>query len=135
MGRWTLLILLACVLAVAVSLGLYHFQTTSVPFPTSRTPAAATTSLRTVAAPGTGTTRPFDLFKVFADAPPMDSAQISMQDLQQTFPAFQHEPFDKAGFDAVTLPFSYSDPGGIGNPNEAQAMAALVSNDLHWSPA
>jgi hypothetical protein len=86
------------------------------------------------AAPDTGTSKPEDLFKVFANAPPLQPGQYEIKDLEQIFPDFQHQPFDQAGFDAVMLPFVYSDPDHVGDANEALALDALISYDLDWSP-
>jgi hypothetical protein len=85
-------------------------------------------------APGTGTSKPEDLFQVFADAPPLKSGQFHPADLERIFPAFQHKPFATAGFNAVMLPFTYSDPQHLGDASEAMALTALISNDLDWSP-
>ncbi|MBA4388221.1 MAG: hypothetical protein C0404_09585 [Verrucomicrobia bacterium] len=48
--------------------------------------------------------------------------------------AFQHEPFDKAGFNPLLLPFQFSssEPGASGK--EALAFSFLLSNALDWMP-
>ncbi len=51
------------------------------------------------------------------------------------WPAFAHADLATSGFDAVPLPFRYADPGHLGDPDEANAFAFLLSNDLDWSPA
>ena len=86
------------------------------------------------AAPDTGTGQKQDLFTIIAAAPPLESGQFRPEQLPKIFPAFQHRPFETAGFNEVMLPFSYSDPEHLGNPSEAMALAALISGDLDWSP-
>jgi hypothetical protein len=52
----------------------------------------------------------------------------------QMWPAFQHVPFEKGGFNATSLPFRYSDSAGLGNRDEAAAFAFLLSSALDWAP-
>jgi tetratricopeptide (TPR) repeat protein len=86
------------------------------------------------AAPDIGTSKPEDLFKIFARAEPLQSGQYEIEELAKIFPDFQHQPYDRAGFDAVMLPFVYSDRDHVGDANEALALDALMSYDLDWSP-
>lgn len=55
-------------------------------------------------------------------------------EMKRMFPAFEHEPFDKAGFSHLSLPFHYEDRNGDGDPNEANAFAFLLSYALDWAP-
>jgi len=81
-----------------------------------------------------GPATPNDPFAVFRTAQPVKVWHRSLDQLAPVFSAFQHEPFDKAGFDPVVLPFLYSDPDGIGKSEEAAAFAFLLSYDLDWAP-
>jgi len=58
----------------------------------------------------------------------------TMAQLHALFPAFEHEPFETAGFSHLTLPFHYDDPDGGGDANEAYAFAMLLSESLDWGP-
>jgi hypothetical protein len=133
--RWILLGIGAGVIAVVVALVWDKSQPGSAimvaPVPADSLTLAQRPS---PAAPGIGLSEPEDLFKVFASAPPIQPAQYETKELEKIFPEFQHQPFDRAGFDEVMLPFAYSDPDHVGNPNEALAFDALMSNDLDWSP-
>jgi hypothetical protein len=77
----------------------------------------------------TSTTSPLAEYRVGM----MESGQYSLDDLAKQFPEFQHKPFDQSGFNALVLPFHYSDPAGIGNANEAGAMSFVISYDLDWA--
>jgi hypothetical protein len=98
------------------------------------TPVSADSGSLTPAAPDVGTSKPEDLFSIFAGAPPIQPAQYEIKDLEKVYPDFQHQPFEQAGFNAVMLPFSYYDPNHAGDANEALALDALISYDLDWSP-
>ena len=132
MTRWILLILGGCAVAVAIAVFVDHYQAGEANV--TAAPNAAGVPAPALAAPGVGTGPQENLFKVFADAPPVEPGQFSTNELQNVFPAFKHLPFDKAGFDEVMLPLSYSDPDHVGDANEALALDALISNDLDWSP-
>jgi hypothetical protein len=136
--RWLGLILGACLMAFVAAWGWSRFRPVQSTLHSETSASAAAnvppSSVLELAAPCTGTSRPEDLFKIFADTPPLKSSQYALNDLPRIFPAFQHKPFNSAGFNAVMLPFSYSDPNHLGNANEAMALSALVSNDLDWSP-
>jgi hypothetical protein len=69
-----------------------------------------------------------------AEMIPQPTASYTPQQVTQMWPAFQHGPFEKAGFNATSLPFRYSDPEGLGSDNEANAFAFLLSNALDWAP-
>jgi hypothetical protein len=86
------------------------------------------------AAPGTGTCAKMDMLDIFYKDPPLPVNGCSLSDLPGIFPAFKHRPFDHAGFNAVMLPFAYTDADHVGDANEAMALTALISNDLDWSP-
>ena len=58
----------------------------------------------------------------------------SLAELGRMFPAFEHEPFDRAGFNHLALPFHYADRDGGGDANEANALAFLLSQALDWAP-
>jgi hypothetical protein len=129
------------VTAVAISLVWNIYQNSNLGrrwnlSPSGRVGTTATGKLvpPTPAAPGTGTGTPEDLLQVLASAPPVEPGQYSPEEMAKLFPAFQHRPFASAGFNAVMLPFSYSDAGNIGDSSEAMALDALVSSDLDWSP-
>lgn len=135
--RWVVLIVGACVVSVLGAWKLSEYQRYQAHLPRKLTAEEAKRleeSRFVAAAPDTGTSQKQDLFKIIADAPPLPSGQVRPDTLPQIFPAFQHRPFDTAGFDEVMLPFSYSDPDHRGNANEAMALAALISSDLDWSP-
>jgi hypothetical protein len=135
--RWLALLLGACLVAFVAAWGWSRFRPLQSSLHSQTSAGAAVNAPRSVfeaAAPCTGTSRPEDLFKIFADAPPLQPSRYTLKDLPRIFPAFQHKPFASAGFNAVMLPFSYSDPNHLGNVNEAMALCALVSNDLDWSP-
>ena len=83
------------------------------------TPVSADSGSLTPAAPDVGTSKPEDLFSIFAGAPPIQPAQYEIKDLEKVYPDFQHQPFEQAGFNAVMLPFSYYDPNHAGDANEA----------------
>jgi tetratricopeptide (TPR) repeat protein len=60
--------------------------------------------------------------------------RYTLKQMEEMFPAFQHEPFETAGFNHLTLPFHYEDrSGGSGDANEAHAFAFLISSALDWS--
>jgi hypothetical protein len=134
--RWVVLILIACVLAVAGAWGLSVY--TSRKRPPKPLTAEQLRRLEEArpqpAAPDTGKGEKQNLFKIIAAAPPLESGQFRPEQLQEIFPAFQHRPFESAGFNEVMLPFSYSDPDHLGNSSEAMALTALISGDLDWSP-
>jgi hypothetical protein len=64
--------------------------------------------------------------------PPMTAEQWA-----KAYPAFVHEPFDKAGFSTVSLPwrFAATADATARDPAVANALAFLLSSDLHWSNA
>ena len=115
--------------ALRISLGLGMCMLAAVVAPVSADsvgqPPAAADSV---------TSKPEDLFKIFANAEPLQSAQYEIKDLQKIFPDFQHQPYEQAGFNAVMLPFSYFDPQHLGDAREAFALNQLISYDLDWSP-
>jgi hypothetical protein len=86
------------------------------------------------AAPCTGTAKSEDLFKVFADSPQLQPSQYEVSDLEKIYPAFQHQPYEQAGFNPIVLPFGYQDTDHLGDANEALAFDALLSYDLDWCP-
>lgn len=135
--RWVVLVVLACVIALAGAWELSAYTNRKPPLPKPLTAE----QLRKLAenqpqraAPDTGTGEKQDLFKIMAAAPPLESGQFRPQQLPEIFPAFKHRPFESAGFNEVMLPFAYSDPDHLGNSGEAMALAALISSDLDWSP-
>jgi hypothetical protein len=132
MGLWTILgTVVAAVLLTLVIDKVQRAMLRRAPTPPAVVAAPTTSPWRP---PGTGTAAPEDLLKVFADAEPVEPAQYALADLEKIFPAFRHQPFDRAGFDHLMLPFRYSDPNHIGDPNEALALDVLISNDLDWAP-
>jgi hypothetical protein len=100
------------------------------------TPAKSPDPTDKIAAAGTGTTAAHktNLWWVLYNAPSLPPAKYAPEDLAKIFPAFVHRPFDSAGFNAVMLPFSFSDPEHLGSENEATALTALISDDLDWAP-
>ena len=69
-----------------------------------------------------------------ARATPQPIGRYTLADLKRMFPQFQHEPFETAGFNHLSLPFHYDAPDGGGDPNEANAFAFLLSHALDWAP-
>ncbi|MGA2265581.1 MAG: hypothetical protein ABSH10_04020 [Phycisphaerae bacterium] len=49
------------------------------------------------------------------------------------FPAFQHKPFESAGFNHFTLPFRFVSTDGTGCQEEAYAFSFLMSSSLDWA--
>jgi len=140
-ARFAFLVFGSVVAAVAISLILVRYQSDNFgrSWSFSASGRVGTAPIGnpvppTPAAPGTGTGPPEDLLQVFASAPQVQLGQYSPQEMDELFTAFKHRPFASAGFNAVMLPFSYSDPGHIGDSSEAMALDALVSSDLDWSP-
>jgi hypothetical protein len=97
-------------------------------------PVSADSVAQAPANPDSITSKSEDLFKVFANAEPLQSSQYEIKELQKIFPDFQHQPYELAGFNAVMLPFSYFDPHHLGDSREAFALNELISYDLDWSP-
>ncbi|MBN1554966.1 MAG: hypothetical protein JXA11_09485 [Phycisphaerae bacterium] len=64
----------------------------------------------------------------------MQFVHKNLDELEQDWPAFQHQPFDKSGFNHLILPFHYEDRSNDGHPNEALSFSFLLSNSLDWSP-
>jgi tetratricopeptide (TPR) repeat protein len=50
------------------------------------------------------------------------------------YPVLKIAPFDKAGFNAVALPFKFISKDNAGDPAEALAFSFLMSHSLDWSP-
>src|SRR5206468_4090565 len=69
-----------------------------------------------------------------ADLTPQPVGTYNPKQVTAMLPAFKHVPFDKGGFSAIDLPFRYSDPSSLGNADEANAFAFLLSNALDWAP-
>src|SRR5258706_8155402 len=69
-----------------------------------------------------------------ANMPQGDGPHLLPLDIPKRFPAFQHEPFESSGFNAVALPFRYVEEAKGGDPDEANAFAFLLSNGLDWAP-
>lgn len=134
--RWVVLVLIACVIAIAGAWELSAYTSRKrPPRPMSAEQLKKWEETRPLsAAPDKGTGQKQDLFKIIADAPPLPSGQFRPELLPEMFPAFKHRPFESAGFNEVMLPFTYSDPDHLGNASEARALTALISGDLDWSP-
>ena len=73
-------------------------------------------------------------FDDFAQAAALPVSHYSDAGLGRMLGAFHHVPFDQSGYNVVVLPFSYSDPDQVGDPNEANAFAQLLSYDTDWGP-
>ncbi len=58
----------------------------------------------------------------------------TFRQVRERFPAFEHAPFETAGFSHLTLPFHYEDRAAGGDANEAYAFAFLLSFSLDWAP-
>ena len=69
-----------------------------------------------------------------ADNDPLPPQPTKSQ-LLTLFPELKHEPFNTAGFDALTLPFRYESLDRTGDDAEAMALSFLLSDDLDWAPA
>ncbi len=69
-----------------------------------------------------------------ARAEPIPVPSLSRADLRRMFPMFKHEPYEKAGFHHLTLPFLYTSADAEGGPEEALASSFLLSNSLDWAP-
>jgi hypothetical protein len=69
-----------------------------------------------------------------AEIIPQRAGTYTPQQVAEMWPAFQHVPFEQGGFNAISLPFRYSDPDSLGDANEANAFAFLLSNALDWAP-
>jgi len=67
-----------------------------------------------------------------AKAPPQPLRHYTLDELEEMFPAFKHEPFDSAGYNHFSLPIHYEDRAGDGDANEAMAMSFLLSSALDW---
>ena len=59
--------------------------------------------------------------------------RLSLDELSAMFPAFQHEPFETAGFNVLALPFRFESVDGSGKPEEAYAFSFLLSASLDWA--
>jgi len=69
-----------------------------------------------------------------AKVEPIPIPDYSLDDLTAIFPAFEHEPFETAGFNHLTLPFLYLSRTSGGDPAEALAFSFLLSNSIDWAP-
>jgi hypothetical protein len=77
----------------------------------------------------TPTTRP-----VLARMLPLAEPTEPRAEFDRILPRFDHEPFDRSGFNAMSLPFRYADPDGVGDRFEADAFAFLLDSALGWAP-
>jgi len=69
-----------------------------------------------------------------AQAEKLPWGEWSLEAMGKKWPAFRHEPFETAGFNAVTLPFRYESTVPDGNHDEAFAFSFLISFGLDWGP-
>ena len=69
-----------------------------------------------------------------AQVEPVPIPDYSIAELKEMFPAFEHEPFETAGFNHLTLPFLYLDRTRHGHAAEALAFSFLLSNSIDWAP-
>lgn len=70
---------------------------------------------------------------VLSTAQPLDPPDLTLEELAELWPVLNHEPFDKSGFNHLTLPFQV----GVrerGTREEALALSFLISNALDWVP-
>src|SRR5260370_30311059 len=58
----------------------------------------------------------------FAGMQTVEAATLRPEDVPGVFPAFQHEPFDTAGFNPLSLPFRFTAAAHGRNPHEANAV-------------
>src|SRR5258706_13589792 len=61
-----------------------------------------------------------------ARMPKSEAAELAPSDVPKAFPAFQHEPFESSGFNAMSLPFRYVEAAAGGNADEANAIAFIL---------
>ncbi len=94
---------------------------------TSRPDSAPASQPRSQAVP-----KKFDF--VLSKAIKQPRREYTLQELSQMWPAFEHEPFDRAGFNHFTLPFFYESTDKTSDVAEADAFAFLLSNLLDWVP-
>jgi hypothetical protein len=96
-------------------------------------PAGAAQATQPASAPATqAATRPAVVLPL-SRVPRGPVGRYTLKQLEEMFPAFQHEPFETAGFNHLALPFHYEDrSGGSGDANEANAFAFLISSALDW---
>lgn len=73
-------------------------------------------------------------FALLQEAPPLPMTHLGVDGVAKLFPAFKHVPFDASGFRSIALPFHYVDPDHLGNANEANAMAFLLSDAMDFAP-
>ena len=78
----------------------------------------------------TATNSPFVLGRV----PPQEPPPPDLEALSRKWDYFQHEPFDKTGFNQVMLPFHYTSNAPGGSPHDAYAFSFLLGNALDWAP-
>jgi hypothetical protein len=74
---------------------------------------------------------------LLASQKPLPIPRITLAQLAAQYPAFKHEAFESSGFNAMVMPFHYTDQTtqGVGDSAEANAFSFLLSNDLDWSPS
>lgn len=65
---------------------------------------------------------------------PLPAIQMDRKQLEANWPAFHHEPFERAGFSALALPFNFSSEDGTVDPAYAYAFSFLLSDDLDFAP-
>ena len=73
---------------------------------------------------------------VLSDQVQLPASHWTDEQIAEYLPAFSPVPFDKAGFNPVTMPFHYVDLTSKqdGDSAEAYSFSFLLSNDLDWSP-
>ena len=85
-------------------------------------------------APATQPTAGQPVVLPLSQVPPQPYSHYTLARLEKMFPAFEHEPYETAGFNHLTLPFRFVSVAGTGEATEAHALSFLVSHLLDWAP-